>query len=139
MLGQVVGGNTVAVLEEVMQFAQARHEVLAGNVANLSTPGYRTRDLSVDEFQQRLGEAIRSQSSYQRQPIDGIWKSSPGDPMRKVSESVKTILYHDGSDVGLEQQVTEIVKNRMMHNLAVSLLQSQFQMLQTAISERVSV
>ncbi len=139
MLGQVVGGTTVAVLEEVMQFAQARHEVLAGNIANLSTPGYRTRDLSVAHFQEELREAIASQSSYQRRPIDGIWKSDPGDPLREVSESMKTILFHDGSDVGLEQQVTEITKNRMMHNLAVSLLQQQFSMLQTAISERIPV
>ena len=34
-----------------MAFTEARHSVLAGNVANLDTPGYKTRDLSVETFQ----------------------------------------------------------------------------------------
>ena len=57
--------------------------------------------------------------------------------MSEVRESIKSILYHDGSDVGIEQQITEMAKNQAMHNLAISVLSSQFRMLQTAISERV--
>ena len=39
------------VLEQVVNFAQARHGVLAGNIANLDTPGYRVRDLSPEKFE----------------------------------------------------------------------------------------
>ncbi len=46
-------------LEQVVDFAQSRHEVLAGNLANLDTPGYRVRDLSQTAFEKQLGEAIR--------------------------------------------------------------------------------
>ena len=48
--------TTIPLLQEVVNFAQARHGVLVGNMANLDTPGYRTRDLSVDVFQDRLKE-----------------------------------------------------------------------------------
>jgi flagellar basal body rod protein FlgB len=37
----------------------------------------------------------------------------------------------------MEQQVTEIAKNQFMYNLAVAIMNSQFRLLQTAISERV--
>jgi flagellar basal-body rod protein FlgB len=57
--------------------------------------------------------------------------------MREVRESLKTILFLDGSDVGIEQQVTEVAKNQYLHNLTVSIMNSQFPLLQTAISERV--
>ena len=53
--------TTIPVLQEVIGFAQARHEVLVSNVANVNTPGYRVRDLSVDNFQHRLQEAIDAQ------------------------------------------------------------------------------
>ena len=50
--------TTIPVLQEVVGFTQARHNVLAGNIANLEVPGYKTRDLSVADFQSRLQEAI---------------------------------------------------------------------------------
>ena len=53
------------VLEQVINFAQSRHTVLAGNVANMDTPGYQVRDLSVNEFQSRLADLIETQ----KQPI----------------------------------------------------------------------
>ena len=54
----LMGQTSIPVLEQVLNFTQTRHAVLAGNVANMDTPGYQTRDLSVDEFQTRLREAM---------------------------------------------------------------------------------
>ena len=137
MIHSVFQGTTVPVLEQVISFAQARHNVLAGNIANLDTPGYRVRDLSVENFQQRLAEAVEA-SRQPRPPVTpSVLTNYSDDEMRHVADSVKTILFHDGSDVGLEQQVTEITKNQMMHNLAVSILSSQFRLLQAVIAERV--
>ncbi len=139
MINQLLGSTTLPALEESLRFTEARHEVLAGNIANWSTPDYEVRDLSVTEFQRRLKEAIELQQSYQRPSIRGLSRSKRGDPLREVRQSLKTIRYHDGSNVGLEQQVTELVKNQLMHNTAITLLQNQFRMLQTAISGNISV
>ena len=54
--------TTIPVLEQVVDFAQSRHTVLAGNLANLDTPGYRVRDLSQEGFERQLGEAGRGRS-----------------------------------------------------------------------------
>ena len=136
MISGIFDSTTIPVLQEAMQFAEARHEVLAGNIANLDTPGYRVRDLSVEEFQARLKEALEA-----REEVDEPWSpgmtSRPGDPMNRVRESLKSILYHDDSNVGIEQQVTEMSKNQFLHNVAISVMSSQFRLLQTAISERV--
>ncbi len=129
--------SSIPILQEVVNFSQARHTVLAGNIANLDTPGYRVRDLSVEDFQTRLKEAIESR---RRPPA----RRSPGDPAPKesfsiasVSDEQKTILYHDDSNVGIEYQVTEMVKNQMQHNLALAIMNSQMQLLEVAISERL--
>jgi flagellar basal-body rod protein FlgB len=137
MLGSLFQSTTLPALEQVVHFAQARHSVLAGNIANLDVPGYRARDLSVGDFQARLKEAIDTQ---RRQPS----ALSPGEtifqPARKtaeVSEVNRTILRHDDGNVGLEHEVTEMVKNQIQHNLALAVMASQFRLLQAAISERV--
>jgi flagellar basal body rod protein FlgB len=57
---------------------------------------------------------------------------------RKVDDSMKSILYHDDSDVSLERQVNEIVKNQQQHNLAITIMASQFRLLRAAITERVA-
>ena len=137
MLSSIFQSTTIPVLQDVVGFAQARHTVLAGNIANLDTPGYEVRDLSVEDFQERLQAAIQRR----RRPPEPRSLGEPppeyGTPLAEVSKDPKTILYHDESNVGLEYQVTEMVKNQMQHNLALSLLTSQFRLLQTAISGRV--
>ena len=137
MPGSLIQGTTIPALEEVIRFSQSRHALLAGNIANLDTPGYRVRDLSPEVFQQRLRQALEIQHRYQEPITPGLAEVPDNDPMREVRDSVKSILYHDGSDVGLEQQVLEMTNNQLMHNLAISIMNSQFRLLQTAISERV--
>ncbi|MDP6466806.1 MAG: flagellar basal body rod protein FlgB [Pirellulaceae bacterium] len=133
----ILKSSTIPILQQVISFAQDRHEVLAGNVANLDTPGYRVRDLSIESFQQRLKDAIAARNQRNEPLSPGMTASRRGDALSDVSDSMRTILFHDDSDVGMEQQVLQMSKNQFMHNLAISLMNTQFQMLQTAISERV--
>jgi flagellar basal-body rod protein FlgB len=136
MYDNILQHTTIPVLEQLASFSQARHTVLAGNIANMDTPGYQARDLSVDDFQTRLAKAIEAR----HQPPLAL---SPGDPdatdapdMAQVAKNSETILRHDGSNVGMEYQVSEMVKNQMQHNLALTIMASQFRVMQAAISER---
>jgi flagellar basal-body rod protein FlgB len=137
MLSGLFQKTTIPVLEQVVNFSQARHNVLAGNIANVDTPGYEARDLSVEDFRNRLTEAIKQRG----RPASG---RSPGEPamqgdllLARVADNSKTILRHDKTKVGMEHQVTEMVKNQMQHNLALTVMTSQFRLLQAAISGRV--
>jgi flagellar basal-body rod protein FlgB len=136
--------STLPALEQTVQFAERRHALLAGNVANADTPGYQQRDLSVEDFQRSLKEAVEAASREKSSGIDN--DSAPRtdglshqQAMKNVRESMKQILYHDGSDVGLESQVTEIAKNQSMHTTAVSVMRHQFNLLKMAISQSVNV
>jgi flagellar basal-body rod protein FlgB len=135
--------SSLPAIEQTLQFTERRHAILAGNIANADTPGYQTRDLSVENFQSALKDVMRAKQQHEA--------TSPGDePARyeglsesqathHVRESMKQILFHDGSDVGLETQVTEIAKNQSMHSTAVAILRNQYQQLRMAISESVNV
>lgn len=126
-----------------MSFTQARHGVLAGNIANIDTPGYKTRDLSPEVFQNRLQKAVEARREKALSPtyeinakLGGFDTATGIDGMDKVRESIKNILYHDNSDVSIEQQVAEISKNHALHNLALNLMTSQFRLMRSAITER---
>jgi len=144
MLSSLFDSSTIPVLEQVVNFTQARHGVLAGNIANLDTPGYKTRDISPEEFQSRLKEAVEAKRQAKLSPtyeinarLAGRDTATGHDGMGKVREATKSILFHDNSDVGIEQQVAEITKNQALHNLALSIMTAQFRLLRVAITERV--
>lgn len=166
---RMFNATSLPALEQTAIFTQRRHEVLAGNLANLDTPDYRAKDLQVNRFQTALAESIDAaknpspghalptlttpSSPYglpmtASKPLD---KSGDGDfgALAKVlspgdrddfatgpRQAMEPIVLHDGSDVSLERQVTEIAKNQGMHNLAIATMRSQFGLLRAAITER---
>ena len=142
MLSHMLNHSTLPVLEQAVSFAESRHGVLAGNIANIDTPGYKTRDLSLEMFQDNLKEALEQRDLHPSQPVSPGIESPAANQKQmasfdKVKESTKHILYHDESDVSLESQVTELAKNQQMHSMAISLMTHQFKQLEAAISERV--
>jgi flagellar basal-body rod protein FlgB len=137
MLPHLFASTNIPVLAEVLNFTQSRHTVLAGNVANVNTPGYRLRDLSEATFQEKLKEAIEKSKTASRPLSPGLTESESGDPLREVRGTLENILYHDDTNIDLEKQVTEMSKNHLLHNFALTVMTDQFQLLQTAISERV--
>ena len=135
MLSGLFQSTMIPVLEQVVNFAQERHEILATNLANIDTPGYRVRDLSTEAFQQHLGRAIADRDRRHASPAFHYARAPHAD-LSQVRESLNDILYHDDSNVSIERQVAEITKNQTEHNLALAVMNSQFRLLQAAISER---
>ncbi|MEM1068772.1 MAG: flagellar basal body protein [Planctomycetota bacterium] len=131
MLG-IFNQSTIPALEQTMAFAQRRQEILAGNVANLDTPDYRTRDLDVGDFQNALAESIQAAES---RPAS-IHPTTRDDLFAGPRKATEQVVFHDGSDISMEQQVKEIAKNQHLHSLAVTTMRSQFALLRAAITER---
>lgn len=132
MLG-IFNTTTIPALEQTMAFAQRRHELLAGNVANLDTPDYRARDLNTGDFQNALAESIHASS----QPASrAVSPTTRDDIFSGPREATEQVVFHDGSDVSLESQVTELAKNQHLHSLAITTMRSQFALLRAAITER---
>jgi len=137
-------------LEETIAFAERRHSILAGNLANMDTPGYKTRDLSLPEFQASLKQMMAAEKTRTTPPSPGdrnfdveSGSSSPRlareQAVREVRDASTQVVYHDGSDDNLETQIAEIAKNQTMHSTAIALLKSQYRTMQMAISGSVSV
>ncbi len=133
MLSGLFQATTIPVLEQMVSFAQTRQNLLAANIANMDTPGYQAHDLPVEAFQARLKAAIEDR--------DHPSTLSPGEanyreaaPLADVARSIAPVLRHDQE--GMETQAAGMSQNQMQHNLAISLLVSQFHLLQAAISEQ---
>jgi len=147
MLDRLFDSSTIPLLAKVAAFTERRHEVLTGNIANISTPDYRTRDLPVAEFQAALAEAVSRRNS-EGAPGQAGWSYTaqataatgaelfPQTLFRAAPGPSRTLTFQDGNNRSIEQEVMEITKNSIMQSVAVELMNAQLNRLQAVISER---
>lgn len=131
-------------LERMVQFTGARHRVLSHNVANLSTPNFRPRELDPAEFQAELSRAIdkRRQTKH---PTRGELEMRSTRQLRFHDDGIEVrarpadenILFHDRNNRDLERMMQDIAENTLMHNAGIDLLRSELSLLKTAIRERI--
>src|SRR5438046_2219791 len=118
-----------ALLEQVINFASQRHKLILDNIANVDTPGYRQKDLSVEHFSSMLRDRVDDRRRSGVANFDDI--------AMKTEYPVRGILFHDRNNRSMEHLATDLAKNAMMHNLAIELLRKQFQQMDMALKEKV--
>ena len=131
-------------LERLMQFSWKRNEILQDNIANIDTPGYRSRDVPVAEFQAAMRDA-QGRSQHGGGDVvagDGVFAdrkgirfSADGIELRP-STGQDNLLYHDGNDRNLEQLMQGLSENAMSFRFASELFRKSHDLLRSAIRER---
>ena len=132
------------VLQQVMAFTQERHEVLANNISNFDTVGYKMQDLPVEEFFESLDAAIAdrdrggaSRPLRMRSTSNLHWDRVGRLHAQPVEIENNNILFHDGNNRFVEKQMSAMAKNALLHNVSAELLRGQYEMLRTALRERL--
>ncbi len=120
-------GTTIDELERGLAFATRRHEILARNIANIDTPGYRAQDLVLPtDFRAALDAALPDVTSTGPTPVD-------------VAHAPRLVQAGDmapdtnGNDVNLDQEMARLSENTLFHQTLVQLLAGQFAALKQAI------
>lgn len=146
MIDSLFNSSTIPLLAETASFAERRHEVLSGNIANISTPDYKTRDLPVADFRAALKEAVaqrqvpgqagRANWNFAAPGANRADKLFPDSLHLAVTAPPETLTFQDGNNRSIERESLELTKNSLMQHVAVELLAIQLNRLQAVISER---
>lgn len=118
---------TTEALSRFLDVDVARYKLIASNLANIDTPGYRTRDL---DFRAELRRAAESEDAEERQ-ASGLVLTS----YQPVAHTVRGLLERpDANNVSLERESLLLAEAQMKYNLGVQLLKSQFHRISLAIN-----
>src|SRR5271169_5494543 len=98
-------------LERYMDLLSTRQKLVASNIANADTPGYKTQDI---DFQFEFMSLVKGQQP-QTVEVQGL-KEKP-----------------DGGNVDIDREARLLAENQMRFNLAAVLLKGQFKTVQEAI------
>ena len=105
--------------------AAARHRVIAENVANADTPGYRARD--VEDFQATVNEAFTARTT---RPGHLVFTGAPGVP-RIIDAGLAP--KPNGNTVSLEDQAVRATRAEERHALALAVYAKAVDLLRLGI------
>jgi flagellar basal-body rod protein FlgB len=118
--------STVEGLSRFLDVDVARYKLIATNLANIDTPGFRTRDLN---FRAELQRAADESSSAEASGELSYASYSP------VSYAVSGLMERpDGNNVSVERESLLMAETQMKFNLAVQLLKDEFHSISAAIN-----
>ena len=109
-------------LEAAISGASLRQATIAGNIANINTPGYRRAAVA---FEKHLAEAIAAGRSVDL-----------GEMAKDIIRPMNTSVDANGNDVSLEVEIGEMVKNVLMQKTYLRLLGKKYRQMELAIGTR---
>ena len=106
-------------LEKYMDVLTARQKLVASNIANVDTPGYKTQDV---DFQSEFNASMQNA---------GPGPGGTPHPQEVTGMRVK----NDGNSVNLDREARMLSETAIRFSIASNLMKGQLRMLKSAIHE----
>lgn len=134
MAGFTLFGFTHHLLTTSMRLRAARHELLAANVANADTPGYRPRDLDFAGVLKALVLEHRNRGA-------GGQGDRAAEEITLASQRLSTPVQREGEEkidrnrVDLDREISLLTENSLLHEASLTLLSRTLGQLRYVIGE----
>jgi flagellar basal-body rod protein FlgB len=100
-----------------LELTNQRQELIVGNMANIDTPGYQTKDL---DFQSAMQDVVNS-GNVKMEPASLEVEGLPERP--------------DGNNVNVDRESLLLSQTQLQYQMGVQLIKAEFHKLLTAIKE----
>lgn len=122
--------------EKALDAAWTRNEVIAQNIANVDTPGYKKSTVSFEEY---LDDAL-DQDGFKGFTTDSrhiqIGGGSVENAKIKISKQYDDLsTRQDGNNVDIESEMASLAKNDIRYNTLVQSISASYQRLNSVIKE----
>jgi flagellar basal-body rod protein FlgB len=131
-----IDGKMIGLLERMLDVSTKRQALIAGNIANVDTPGYQTRDLdfesamkaAVGEEERPAAEMVTTEPGHLQGtaslPLEGYEFEPSGLPRR-----------NDLNNVSIDREMLSLAKTAGRYNVAIELIRKRIALLKYAIMD----
>lgn len=119
----------IQLLEEIIKTSAFRHKVLASNIANVDTPGYKAKDVP---FSQEMNQQVMGMTKTSPNHIQGT--KNPKETRGMVP--VERTSWEDGNNVALDMELANMTENALLYEAGVRLLSKKLLMYKNAVRGR---
>lgn len=135
MINQLFSNDTFVAMQKSLDAGSLRQQVIANNIANINTPGYKKREVSFEgELKRALGNKYNSRMlrTDPRHIPSGSSLTSVGI---RVNTLNTTSMRYDGNNVDVDEEMTKLAENNIRFNAMAQLMGGRFNSLKTVINE----
>ncbi|MCE5187433.1 MAG: flagellar basal body protein [Planctomycetaceae bacterium] len=111
--------TVINLLEAGLRAEGLRQQTIANNVANINTEGFRRSDI---KFEQALQKAMGQDGSFDLEKVEV-----------ETFQPLNTSINEYGSDVNLDSEVGELVKNSIRHRTYMLVLKKKYTQMDDAM------
>ena len=123
----------VPTMGKYLDLAAFRHKLVSSNVANVSTPGYRSKDIDFEqEFQKATGKTNH---------LEGVTTDPGHIPLgahKGRPPKVNQVQLKEGemNSVDIDKEVSNMTQNELLYTIGAKMLQRRFEGIKTAITSK---
>ena len=115
----------ISTLENYLRLTTSREQAISANMANVDTPGYRTRDINFE------GELHKAMNGVLGESEDGTATVQ----MSPVVQEVPGLMERpDGNNVSLDREGLLMSETQLQYQIGVQLVKHQFHQILSAIN-----
>ncbi|MCE5229494.1 flagellar basal body rod protein FlgB [bacterium] len=107
---------SVTQLQRAMDLRMDNQRVIASNLANVDTPGYKARRM---DFEASMAQAL----------------TDAANPA-VIQESTDPALTLDGNNIDMDRELSDMSRNKTMYNLTAQILAAKFRQLGTVFEQK---
>ncbi|MGZ3786880.1 MAG: flagellar basal body rod protein FlgB [Bacteriovorax sp.] len=118
-----IDDKTTQALAASLKYRQMRQELIASNIANAETPGYKAKKL---DFEDALARALDTDGQQTLKTTDSKHFNVGGGGFNnlqpEIYEESNGIVSPDGNTVDRDQEMADMAENKIMYDASVQLL-----------------
>lgn len=121
-------GGPYPLLKQALHACALRQEVLAHNIANVNTPGYRRKDVSFEQFL-RAAQVAPLQTTDPRH-----YALPPSRSAESQTEIEDAPMRPDGNTVDIDYEMAQLAENQIRFQALSQLITGRYQSLKLVIT-----
>ena len=124
----------VPLYRSFLNMASARHKLIAGNLANISTPGYKSKDI---DFHGELNKVVNDKVHLKGKTTHAAHLPVGRSQLRGPDIIVNKSKNGNGiNNVDADTEIANLAQNQIYYSIGARLLASKFQGLRNAIKSK---
>lgn len=127
MIESIMAGENYVLAKKMLDASAFRHELIATNLANAGTPGFKRMDLD-PAFGRQLENLIQK----------GDVRGARRVEIRALEDAEARVSRPDGNNVELDRELLELSRNSLEYEFLTEFASNSLMRLKTAITGRVS-
>lgn len=125
------GISLFTIMKTKMDYLSQRQAVLAQNIANADTPGYKAKDITAPDFKKLVdaGSKLRLSATNGKH----IQSGGAGSDFKLIKRPMTNELNPNGNNVAIEDEISQVAQNQAEYQKVLNLYSKAISMFKTAI------